>query len=213
MARPVRLEFGGALYQVTARGDRREAIYEDDADRAQFLGLLEQVVGQFNWRCPAYCLMSNHYHLVIATPDGNLPKGMRQLKGVFTQWSNRPASAHGAPVPGRYKAILVDADSYLLELTRYVVLNPVRAGMVASPAAWQWSSYHATTGEADAPKPTACWHSSGRVAQRRWRLTSGSYGKASAGSRSGDISTVRCSSAMMLSSRARKSAPCCVRTT
>src|SRR5574337_302848 len=81
MARPVRLEFGGALYHVTARGDRREAIYEDDADREHFLEVLGAVVGQFNWCCHAYCLMSNHYHLVIATPDGNLSKGMRQLNG------------------------------------------------------------------------------------------------------------------------------------
>lgn len=72
MARPIRLEFGGALYHVTARGDRREAIYEDDADREQFLAVLGDVAGGFNWRCHAYCLMSNHYHLVVETPDGNL---------------------------------------------------------------------------------------------------------------------------------------------
>ena len=151
MARPVRLEFGGALYHVTARGDRREAIYEDDVDREQFLEVLGQVVGQFNWCCHAYCLMSNHYHLVIATPDGNLSKGMRQLNGVFTQWSNRRHHRTGHLFQGRYKAILVDADSYLLELTRYVVLNPVRAHMVDAPAKWPWSSYQAVTGEADAP--------------------------------------------------------------
>ena len=151
MARPVRLEFGGALYHVTARGDRREAIYEDDADREHFLEVLGEVVGQFNWCCHAYCLMSNHYHLVIATPDGNLSKGMRQLNGVFTQWSNRRHHRTGHLFQGRYKAILVDADSYLLELTRYVVLNPVRAHMVDSPAEWGWSSYRAITGEARAP--------------------------------------------------------------
>ncbi|MGD9582553.1 MAG: transposase [Lysobacterales bacterium] len=89
MARPIRLEFGGAQYHVTARGDRREAIYEDDADRQQFLALLGEVIGDFNWRCHAYCLMGNHYHLVVETPDGNLSKGMRQLNGVFTQASNR----------------------------------------------------------------------------------------------------------------------------
>lgn len=101
MARPVRLEFGGALYHVTARGDRREAIYEDDVDRAQFLEVLGQVVGQFNWCCHAYCLMGNHYHLVIATPDGNLSKGMRQLNGVFTQWSNRRHHRTGHLFQGR----------------------------------------------------------------------------------------------------------------
>jgi REP element-mobilizing transposase RayT len=151
MARPIRLEFGGALYHVTARGDRREAIYEDDADREQFLTVLGDVVGGFNWRCHAYCLMSNHYHLVVETPDGNLSKGMRQLNGVFTQASNRRHGRAGHLLQGRYKAVLVDADSYLLELTRYVVLNPVRAGMVAAPGDWPWSSYRATVGADDAP--------------------------------------------------------------
>jgi len=91
MSRPIRIEFDGALYRVTARGDRREAIYEDedDADREQFLEVLGDVVTRFNWQCHAYCLMSNHYHTMIATPDGNLSKGMRQLNGVYTQWSNR----------------------------------------------------------------------------------------------------------------------------
>ncbi len=152
MARPIRLEFGGALYHVTARGDRREAIYEDDVDRMQFLDVLGDVVGRFNWRCHAYCLMSNHYHVVIETPDANLSRGMRQLNGVFTQWSNRRHRRTGHLFQGRYKAVLVDADSYLLELTRYVVLNPVRAGMVKSARAWMWSSYGATVGAADTPE-------------------------------------------------------------
>src|SRR5690606_9803732 len=151
MARPIRLEFAGALYHVTARGDRREAIYEDDADREQFLSLLGDVVQLFNWRCHAYCLMTNHYHLVVETPDANLSKGMRQLNGVFTQWSNRRHRRSGHLFQGRFKAVLVDADRYLLELTRYVVLNPVRAHMVKSAGDWPWSSYRATIGDADAP--------------------------------------------------------------
>ncbi len=151
MARPARLQFPGALYHVTARGDRRESIYDDDTDRAHFLEVLGEVVKQFNWRCHAYCLMDNHYHLMIATPDGNLSKGMRQLNGVFTQWSNRRHARSGHLFQGRYKAILVDSDSYLLELCRYVVLNPVRAGAVRSPAAWRWSSYRATAGKIDPP--------------------------------------------------------------
>ncbi|WP_423930987.1 transposase [Dokdonella sp.] len=106
----------------------------------------------FNWQCHAYCLMGNHYHLVIGTPDGNLSKGMRQLNGVFTQWSNRRHRRTGHLFQGRFKAILVDADSYLLELTRYVVLNPVRAGMVKQPDDWPWSSYCAMVGEADSPE-------------------------------------------------------------
>ena len=89
MSRPLRLEFPDALYHITARGDRREAIFEDDDDRRAFLLTLAQVVKRFNWLCYAYCLMDNHYHLLIQTPDGNLSKGMRQLNGVFTQISNR----------------------------------------------------------------------------------------------------------------------------
>ena len=152
MARTIRIEFGGALYHVTARGDRRETIFEDDADRERFLELLGEVVSLFNWQCHAYCLMGNHYHLIIGTPDGNLSKGMRQLNGVFTQWSNRRHRRTGHLFQGRFKAILVDADAYLLELTRYVVLNPVRAGMVGDPGDWPWSSYGPTVGIADAPE-------------------------------------------------------------
>lgn len=147
MARPLRIEFSGALYHVTSRGDRREDIFEDDEDRATFLNILAEVVDRFNWICHAYCLMSNHYHLVIETPDGNLSKGMRQLNGVYTQASNRRHRRTGHLFQGRFKGILVDGDSYLLELTRYVVLNPVRANMVRRPEQWPWSSYRAMIGQ------------------------------------------------------------------
>ncbi len=140
MARPLRLEFAGALYHVTSRGDRREAIFEDDTDRRQFLSVRADVVADFNWICRAWCLMTNHYHLLIETPDGNLSKGMRQLNGVFTQASNRRHHRIRPRFQGRFKAILVDADSYFLELAPYVVLNPVRAGMVRDPGKWPWSS-------------------------------------------------------------------------
>ena len=150
MARPLRIEFEGALYHVTSRGDRREAIYEDDDDRQQFLALLGQVVEQMNWLCYAYCLMTNHYHLVIEKPEGNLAKGMRQLNGVYTQVSNRRHQRVGHLFQGRYQAIIVDKDAYLLELTRYVVLNPVRA-VVAEPGQWRWSSYNAMIGAQSSP--------------------------------------------------------------
>lgn len=153
MTRPLRIEFPGALYHVTSRGDRQEPIYQDDQDRQAFLHTLAEVVVRFNWRCHAYCLMTNHYHLVVHTPDGNLSKGMRQLNGVYTQASNRRHRQVGHLFQGRFKAILVDQDSYLLQLARYVVLNPVRAGMVKSPGEWYWSSYRAMVGEA----PTADW--------------------------------------------------------
>lgn len=151
MSRPIRIEFPDALYHVTARGDRREDIFEDDADRQIFLSTLEQVITQFNWLCHAWCLMDNHYHLMIQTPDGNLSKGMRQLNGVCTQSSNRRHRRVGHLFQGRFKAILVDSDAYLLELTRYVVLNPVRAGMVKKPGDWAWSSYRASVGLEPAP--------------------------------------------------------------
>ena len=146
MSRPLRIEFPDALYHVTARGDRREDIFEDDQDRQTFLLTLEQIVTQFNWLCYAWCLMDNHYHLLIQTPDGNLSKGMRQLNGVTTQSSNRRHRRVGHLFQGRFKAILVDHDAYLLELSRYIVLNPVRAGMVKAPADWPWSSYRASAG-------------------------------------------------------------------
>lgn len=151
MSRPIRIEFSGALYHVTARGNRREAIYVDDADRERFLTVLSEVVSVFNWVCHAWCLMTNHYHLLVETPDGNLSKGMRQLNGVYTQASNRRHGRVGHLFQGRYKAILVDSDSYLLELARYVVLNPIRAGMVENPGDWPWSSYRAMVGQADRP--------------------------------------------------------------
>ncbi len=151
MARPLRIEYEGALYHVTSRGDRQEPIYEDDEDRREFLTVLRDVVERFGWICYAYCLMGNHYHLVIETPKGNLSKGMRQLNGVFTQVSNRRHGKVGHVFQGRYKAILIDKDSYWLEVSRYVVLNPVRAGVVKEAGRWKWSSYNATMGVESAP--------------------------------------------------------------
>jgi REP element-mobilizing transposase RayT len=149
MARPLRLEFAGALYHVTARGNERRSIFLGDADgdRAAFLGVLGQTCERFNWICHAYCLMTNHYHLLLETPDANLSKGMRQLNGVYTQYVNRAHGRVGHLFQGRFKAILVERERYLLELARYVVLNPVRAGMVGAPGDWPWSSYRATVGE------------------------------------------------------------------
>lgn len=151
MARPLRIEFPGALYHVTARGDRRETIFEDDKDRLVFLRTLAEVVERFNWLCQAYCLMPNHYHLLVETPDGNLSKGMRHLNGVYTQASNRRHNRIGHLFQGRFKGILIDKDSYLLELSRYIVLNPVRARMVKQPEKWKWSSYQAMIGEVSPP--------------------------------------------------------------
>jgi REP element-mobilizing transposase RayT len=131
---------------VTSRGNARADIFDDTVDRQTFLRLLESVVNRFNWICHAYCLMDNHYHLLIETPDGNLSMGMRHLNGVYTQSFNRRHKRVGHVFQGRFKAVLIEKESHLLELSRYVVLNPVRAGMVSSPQKWRWSSYRATGG-------------------------------------------------------------------
>ena len=146
MARPLRIELAGGLFHVTSRGDRREDIYRDDEDRGTWLGVLGEVCERFNWRVHAYCEMTNHYHLVVETPEANLSKGMRQLNGVYTQRFNRRHDLVGHLFQGRFKGVLVERDAYLLELCRYVVLNPVRAGMVGAASQWEWSSYGAMAG-------------------------------------------------------------------
>jgi len=151
MTRPLRIEYEGALYHITCRGDRKNDIVVDDVDRQLWLKILTEVVTKMDWLCHAYCLMDNHYHLVIETPKANLAKGMRQLNGIFTQATNRRHDCVGHLFQCRYKSILVDGDAYLLELCRYVVLNPVRAGMVDTASAWPWSSYRAMVGEQSVP--------------------------------------------------------------
>lgn len=151
MARPLRIEFPGAVYHVTSRGNARADIFEDDTDRTLFLTILAAVVDRYNWLCHAYCLMGNHYHLLIETPEGNLSAGMRQLNGVYTQAFNRTHDRDGHLFKGRYKSILVEKESYLLELARYIVLNPVRAGLTGQPEHFQWSSYLATLGKVETP--------------------------------------------------------------
>lgn len=151
MARPLRIEFPGAVYHVTSRGNAQADIYLDAADRLAFLDVLAEVVQRYGWLCHAYCLMDNHYHLLIETPHGELAAGMRRLNGRYTQNFNRRHRRVGHLLQGRYKAILVERDAYLLELCRYVVLNPVRAGMVKEAGAYAWSSYAATAGLAAPP--------------------------------------------------------------
>jgi putative transposase len=143
MSRPLRIEWPGGLYHVTSRGDRREPIVEDDVDRRAWVQVLQVTCDRFNWRVHAWCLMTNHYHVLLETPDGNLSSGMRHLNGVWSQQFNRRHGCVGHVFQGRFKSILVQRQGYLLELARYVVLNPVRAGMVADAAAYAWSSHQA----------------------------------------------------------------------
>ena len=158
MARPLRIEFPGALYHVINRGNARNAIYHSDCDRRDFFHILHHVVKRYRWRCHAYCLMGNHYHLLIETPEANLSKGMRQMNGVYTQSFNRRYRRVGHLFQGRYKAILVERDPYLLEVARYIVLNPVRAKLAEAAAHYPWSSYRSTAGLRQ-PEPflTTAW--------------------------------------------------------
>ncbi len=151
MARPLRIEYPGAVYHVTSRGNARQDIVDDDCDRLQWRALLAHVVDRFGWHCYAFCLMDNHYHLLIETPKSNLSLGMRQLNGRYTQMYNRRYGRVGHLFQGRFTAILVEKEAYLLELCRYVVLNPVRANLVPYPRQWAWSSYRATVGDTKAP--------------------------------------------------------------
>jgi len=158
MARPLRIEYAGALYHITSRGNAQQDIFLDDGDRVAFLDLLNNTNNRFHWYCHAYCLMSNHYHLLIETSQPNLSKGMKYLNGGYTQQFNRSHKRVGHVFQGRYKGILIESDSYLLELSRYIVLNPVRARMVRMAKSWPWSSYRALAGYADPhPSLTTDW--------------------------------------------------------
>ena len=146
MARPLRIEFPGAVYHVTSRGNARAPIFLGNGDRHLFLDTLSGVVEQHGWLCHAYCLMTNHYHLLLETPGANLSRGMRELNGLYAQCFNRRNDRVGHVFQGRFKGILVQRESHLLELARYIVLNPVRAGMECAAEDYRWSSLRATLG-------------------------------------------------------------------
>jgi len=146
MTRPLRIEYPGAVYHITSRGIAWRDIFLHDDDRLAFLELLAKVTDRFSWLCHAYCLMSNHYHLVVETADANLACGMRYLNSVYTQLFNRRHKTSGRILQGRYKAILVEKETHLLSVACYVVLNPVRANKVTDCCNWPWSSYRATAG-------------------------------------------------------------------
>lgn len=151
MARPLRIEFPGAVYHVTARGNRQESIFASDRDRATLLHIIGDAMMRFDGRVLAFCLMGNHYHLVLRTERANLSQTMRHVNGVYTQTFNQRHTKVGHVFQGRFKAILVDSEAYLLTVCRYVDLNPVRARLVDEPAAWRWSSYRMHMGLARSP--------------------------------------------------------------
>lgn len=151
MARPLRLLGSGLLYHVMSRGNARMTIFLDDRDRHRFIRLLSTVVERYDVACHAYCLMPNHYHLLVTTRQPNLSLAIRQLNGVYSQWWNRQRERVGHVMQGRFKAQVVQHRRYLLAVSRYIHLNPVRAGLVPQPAAWAWSSYLSTAGLSEVP--------------------------------------------------------------
>jgi len=141
MSRPLRIEFPGAWYHVMNRGRRSEAIFSEKEDYSEFLDLLIEISEIWNANIAAYCLMSNHYHVLLQTPEGNISRCMRHLNGLYTQKFNRRHGFDGQLFRGRYKSILVCNDSHLLQLVRYIHKNPVKAGMVKEMQNYEWSSY------------------------------------------------------------------------
>jgi REP element-mobilizing transposase RayT len=156
MPRPLRPPIENGLYHVTARGNRRCEIYRDDADRKYFLGLLANAVERFAWELHTYCLMTNHYHLVVQTPLANISRGMQRLNSMHAQWFNWRYGLDGHLFQDRFHSVDVVDEAHFVELSRYVVLNPVRAGITEHPAAYSWSSYRATIGIAERPPFLTC---------------------------------------------------------
>lgn len=151
MARPLRLQFPGALYHVMSRGNGKALIFLDKRDFERFLEILEATAKRFGVICSTFCLMPNHYHLVLTTPQANLSAAIKYLNGVYSQWWNCRHQRCGHTFQGRFKAQFVQRERYFLALCRYVVLNPVRAGLVQHPREWRWSNYRASARTEPAP--------------------------------------------------------------
>ena len=140
MGRQLRIEYRGAFYHVTARGNERKDIFKSNRDREKFMEYLQSAAVRYGAVIHAWCLMNNHYHLLLETPEGNLSQIMQHINGAYTNYFNTKRKRSGHLFQGRYKAILVEADEYALELSRYIHLNPVRVGAVTDPAYYRWSS-------------------------------------------------------------------------
>ncbi len=151
MGRPLRIEFPGAFYHVTSRGNERKAVFKSLRDREKFLSYLESATERYGAVIHIYCLMGNHYHLLLETPLGNLSKIMQHINGAYTNYFNTKRERSGHLFQGRYKAILVEVDEYAKQLSRYIHLNPVRAAMVKTPEEYKWSSCRYYTVERKAP--------------------------------------------------------------
>jgi putative transposase len=152
VSRPLRVAFPGALYHVTSRGHERGAIFRDSLDRREFLSVLASVIDEQTWLLHAYCLMGNHYHLLVETTRPTLSRGMHSVNARHSQRFNKRHQRAGHVLEGRFKAIVVQREPHFLELHRYIVLNPVRAGIVRRAKDWPWSNYRATSGAVVAPR-------------------------------------------------------------
>ena len=152
MARPLRIIYPGAFYHVTSRGNEKKDVFKSRRDREKFLEYLASATQRYEAVIHAYCLMSNHYHLLLETPAGNLSQIMQHINSAYTTYFNIKRKRAGHLFQGRYKAILVEADEYATELSRYIHLNPVRAGMVTKPEDFPWSSYRGYIGHGNAPE-------------------------------------------------------------
>lgn len=151
MSRPLRIEYPGAYYHVMNRGRGHQKTYRSPADYQRFLNLIDETSGMWGVRVHAYSLLPNHYHLLLETPQGNLSRVLRHLDGIYTQRYNRVHQTDGPLFRGRYKAILIDGDSYLLQLVRYIHLNPVEANLVEHPARHRWTSHRYYLGKGKGP--------------------------------------------------------------
>ena len=151
MARPLRVLVENGFYHLTARGIAKQPIYADDIDRRRFLRGVERSVSRLDWRCLAYCLMENHFHLIVRTPVPNLARGMQQVNSQFAQYYNKRHNRIGPLFAGRYGAKLIQRDAHLLEVFRYVALNPVRSGACDDPEDWIWGSHGAIAGTRAGP--------------------------------------------------------------
>lgn len=151
MPRPLRLQVAGGIFHICSRGVRRLPLFHDDQDRLLFLQLLVLVCARYGWRCHAYCLMTNHYHLVIETSQANLSAGMQALNSRYAQLFNLRHGYAGHALERRFYSELIESDEHLLLLARYIVLNPVRAGLCRTPGEWPWSSHSAMLASSDAP--------------------------------------------------------------
>ena len=147
--RPPRVQVAGGLYHVTAHSNVGRLAFRDDRERKRFLVLLEATILRYGWSCRGYCLLSTHYHLFMTTPQPDIAAGMQYLNGRYGQWANWNRTERGHVFEARYGAVLVESQGHATEVHRYIALNPVRAGLVARPEKWKWSSYSAVLGLVD----------------------------------------------------------------